>query len=104
MKININKCKVLSLVHNKNDIVNYDYGFKVNNDNFVTLEHVDNFHDLGVVMDSILTFDNHIHDKINVASKMLGIINRYFTDLDKVSFILLYKSLVRCHLEFAHSV
>src|SRR3989442_7017333 len=36
-----------------------------------------------------------------VANKMLGIIRRNFVDLDKFSFLLLYKALVRSHLEFA---
>ena len=35
---------------------------------------------------------------------MLGIINRNFLDIDKSSFILLYKSLVRSHLEYAFAV
>jgi hypothetical protein len=35
---------------------------------------------------------------------MLGIIRRTFTDLDKDSFLLLYKGMVRCHLEYAVSV
>ena len=35
---------------------------------------------------------------------MLGIINRNFKDLDMFSLILLYKSMVRSHLEFASSV
>ena len=35
---------------------------------------------------------------------MLGIIKRSFHDLDKVTFLLLYKSLVRSHLEYANSV
>jgi len=104
MNINISKCKVLSVAHNNNDIVNYDYGFNVNDDKFVKLDRVDNFRDLGVTMDCALTFHNHICEKVNVADKMLGIINRSFKDLDKVSFILLYKSLVRSQLEFAHSV
>ena len=104
MKINVNKCKVLSLGHNRSDLINYDYGFTVPGTGFVKLEHVDSISDLGVVIDSGLTFVNHIHDKINFAYKMLGIINRNFKYLDKVSFILLYKSLVRSHIEFAHSV
>jgi len=104
MKINISKCKVLSLSHNKNDVVNYEYGFNVSGSGLVKLDHVDCISDLGVNMDCCLTFADHIHDKINVAFKMLGIINRNFKCLDKDSFILLYKSLVRSHVEFAHSV
>ena len=34
---------------------------------------------------------------------MLGIIRRSFINLDKKTFMLLYKSLVRCHLEYANS-
>ena len=39
-----------------------------------------------------------------MARKMLGIIKRRFSDLDRSSFILLYKGMVRCHLEYAVSV
>ena len=104
MSINVSKCKVLSIAHNKSDIVSYDYGFNIPDIGFVKLDHVDSMSDLGVVIDSGLTFSNHIYEKINVAYKMLGIINRNFKYLDKVAFMLLYKSLVRSHMEFAHSV
>ena len=104
MNINTGKCKILTLAHNRNDITHYDYGCNDKDGNFNKLDNVDNFSDLGVIMDTELTFDKHIYAKINTASKMLGIINRNFKDLDRYSFILLYKSLVRSHLEFAHSV
>ena len=60
--------------------------------------------DLGVVIDSELSYSRHIYDKINLAYRMLGIINRNFNSLDTFSFIMLYKSLIRSHLEFSHSV
>jgi len=82
----------------------YDYGFNKSGAGLVKLDHVNSIVDLGVVVDSYLVFDKHIYDKINFAYKMLGIINRNFKNLDKLSFMLLYKSLVRSHLEFAHSV
>src|SRR6201995_2585804 len=47
MKININKCKVLSVGHNKKDIIHYDYNFTVNDANSVNLEHMEIFCDLG---------------------------------------------------------
>ena len=104
MKVNINKRKFLSIAHNKNETIHYDYGFKTNDADLVNLEHVDKFSDLEIVMDCELKFEIHVYEKINIASKMLGIINRNFKDLDKSSFMLLYKSLVRSHLELAHSV
>ena len=36
--------------------------------------------------------------------KILGIIKRTFVDLDKTTFLLLYKGMVRCHLEYAVSL
>jgi hypothetical protein len=55
-------------------------------------------------MDSGLSYEKHIYDKVNMANKMLGIIKRNFSDLDKNSFVLLYKGMVRCHLEYAVSI
>ena len=104
MKLNISKCKVLSICYNKNNIVKYDYGFDLSSQNSASLEHVDSIKDLGVWMDPSLSFDDHIHDKINMANKMLGIIKRNFSDLDTNSFMLLYKGMVRCHLEYAEAV
>jgi ribonuclease P/MRP protein subunit RPP40 len=104
MKRNISKCKVLSLCRNSNNIIKYDYGIVLSDQSSVLLQHQYIIKDLGVLIDSNLSFDEHIHDKINVANKMLGIIRRNFVDLDKNSFILLYKSLVRSHLEYAGSV
>jgi len=40
----------------------------------------------------------------NKANSMLGIIKRKFRNINQVTFIMLYKSLVRCHLEYANSV
>ena len=55
-------------------------------------------------MDSYLTYNDHICEKISTANKMLGIISRNLKDLDKSSFILLYKCMIRSHLEYADSV
>ena len=104
MKLNVKKCKVLSIARSKNDIVHYDYGFDTLEGESVHLEHVSTMKDLGVVIDSELSYSRHIYDKINLAYRMLGIINRNFNSLDTFSFIMLYKSLIRSHLEFSHSV
>ena len=59
---------------------------------------------LGVIFDSNLTFKDHMAQKINKAYSVLGIIKRNFIHMDECSFILLYKSMVRPHLEYANSV
>ena len=71
---------------------------------YVALEHENLMKDLGVWIDQDLSFDDHIFDKIKVANRMLGVIRHNFKDLDIKSFLLLYKAMVRSHLEFASSV
>jgi len=46
----------------------------------------------------------HCKENINTAYSYLGIIKRYFIYLDKDAFVMLYKSLVSSHLEYANSV
>ena len=59
--------------------------------------------DLGVVFDTKLSFRNHINMSINKANRLLGII-RSFCALDDTSFALLYKAIVRPHLEYAATI
>ena len=51
-----------------------------------------------------LMFRDHISEKINKAYSILGIIKRNFIYMDEHTFISLYKSMVRPHVEFANSV
>jgi len=53
-----------------------------------------------------LSFREHIQDKINKAYRpmMLGIIKRSFRHLTIPTFVLLYKSMVRSHLNYCCSV
>lgn len=104
MSLNIGKCKVLSLTKMRNTSQKLDYGFELDSHKFITLDHVEDMKDLGVIIDCQLTFWQHINEKINKAYQMLGIIKRNFRDMDKDTFLLLYKCLVRSHLEYANSV
>jgi len=56
------------------------------------------------MLDSDLSFSDHIQSKINKAYSMIGIINRNFKWLSISSFVLLYKCMVRSHLEYCNSV
>jgi hypothetical protein len=60
--------------------------------------------DIGVTVDNKLTFDTHIANQVNKANKVMGIIRRSYTHLDAYNFKLLFKALVRPHLEYAHAV
>ena len=65
-----------------------------------TLERCDKVKDLGVWFDEKLSFREHIQDKINKAYMMLGIIKRNFRHLTLPTFILIYKTMVRSHLDY----
>jgi len=60
--------------------------------------------DLGILLDERLSFRYHINDKINNAFSMLGIIKQNFKHLTIQSFIMLYKNIVRSHLDYCSSV
>ena len=60
--------------------------------------------DIGVIIDEDLTFEPHILEKIKKANQMCGMIRRNFEFLDAEIFPLLYKTVVRPHLESAVSV
>jgi hypothetical protein len=60
--------------------------------------------DIGVFIDDKLNFDEHINNKVNKANSMMGIIRRSFEFLNEQTFKLLYKALVRPHLEYANQV
>ena len=59
---------------------------------------------LGVVIDSQLTFSKHISLKANKANSIIGLIRRTFRHLDEQTFRGLIKALVRPHLEYAGTV
>jgi len=70
----------------------------------IDLEHVQHIKDLGVIFDAKLNFSLHISDKVNKANSILDIIKRNFSYLSQECFVMLYKALVRSHLEYANAV
>ena len=97
LKLNASKCNIVSYGRN----IVHDFNYTLSG---TTINRTDNIKDLGVIFDSKLKFCKHIDDKVNKAYQNLGIIKRNFIHLTANCFILLYKSLVRSHLEYANSV
>jgi len=56
------------------------------------------------MFDGKLNFGENIHCKINMAYKMVGLIKRNFKYLSISSFVLVYKNLVRSHLDYCNCV
>ena len=59
--------------------------------------------DLGVYVDTGLTFEKHNETVVNQTNIILGIIRRSYTYLDSQSLLKLYTSLVRMTLEYANA-
>jgi len=89
--------------YSRKEIIDSNYYITEEDTDYI-LEKVDSIKDLGVVFDSRLIFRNHMQNKINKAYSMIGIIKRNFINMDMHTFALLYKSLVRTHIEHAVSV
>ena len=101
INLNISKCKVMT-INGKQD-VGVSYNIAANGESF-QLERVDNEKDLGFLIDSRLNFENHLNKTVKKANKIVGVIKRNFKDLNVKTFVLLYKSMIRSHLEYAQTV
>ena len=85
----------------KNNIGGNEY-FMTSNNLKHLLATTDKQTDLSVIIDSKLSFDDHINQVVNKATKMTKIIRRTFQFLDTISCQ--YKTMVRFHLEYAVAV
>ena len=101
LKLNIKICNVISLSYS-DTITKYKYSATVDN-TIIDLERCNKIRDLGVIVDSKLFFSDHITEEVDKAYSILGIIEQNFQHVDKNAF-LLYKALVRSHLEYANTV
>ena len=101
MSFHLAKCKVLNIGR---PIAELTYLFSYYTLWGHKLEVVQSEKDIGVVIDCDLSFDIHIANKVNKATRLVNIIRRYFMYLDEESFLCLYKSIVRPHLEYANQV
>jgi len=90
MKLNTNKCKIISIHHRRYSDKGVLLLYVMDK---TTLEVVDGIKDLGVYYDSLLLFDKHLSEKVNKAYMMLGIIKRNFEYISKNCFVMLCKSL-----------
>jgi ribonuclease P/MRP protein subunit RPP40 len=101
VSLNVSKCKAVGYSYHSLSANKYYFTHKGEQ---IEIEGVNTMKDLGVIFDSCLKFDQHIHEKINKAYGILGLIKRNFKDLSTRAFIHLYKAIVRPHLEYANVV
>jgi len=90
------KCAVLSISSKS-----VKYCYKINN---TALEHVLNFTDLGVIVDSSLSFETHINSFCTKARQRSDLILKCFTSRDPFLLIRAFTTYVRPLLEYASAV
>lgn len=94
LTLSIHKCSVISF-HRKQMPIHYEYA--INNQK---LERVDHVRDLGVILDSALTFRIHYEDIISKANRQMGFIFKICNEFkDPLCLRSLYCALVRSLLE-----
>ena len=98
---NIKKCKMVSF---GNVQFEYEYGMTDTQNNLHVLSTEDSESDLGILFKKNLKFDEHIDNTVNKVNRIIGLIKRKFTYMDKDLFLTLYKSLVRSHLDYGNLV
>lgn len=60
--------------------------------------------DLGVHIDNELKFHNHVAKAVLKANRILGMIKNTFSNIDETTLPMLYKALVRPHLEYGNVI
>ena len=93
------KCHILTL--GKFENIKHTHRYTICNKE---MEHVSEEKDLGVIIDSDLSFDEHISKKVRITNAIVGLIRRTFSYLDGKTFVKLYKAFVRPHLEYAQVI
>ena len=101
LKFHPQKCKVLRLGKHQQT---FEYTMKDREGNPLILETTEVEKDLGVQIDSKLSFKTHITAAAKKGNMIVGLIRRSFSFLDLNTFPLLYRSLVRPHLEYANTI
>jgi len=77
-----------------------NYTMTDNFGNEIDLQRSNCERDLGILIDCSLNFSEHIYKTTHKANSIMAVIRRTFTELDCQCFSLLFKSLVRPHLEY----
>lgn len=96
LPFNVVKCKCLHIGSK-----NTKHKYKINGHK---LDHVDEEKDLGVLMDEKFDFHRQTAAAIKKANRVLGIVKRTFSIIDKKTLPLLFKSLVRQILEYGNII
>ena len=100
LRFHPNKCTAMRVTRGDTDA----HGPCSYNMNEVRLKNSCEETDLGLIIDSRLTFEQHIMSKVKKANSVVGLIRRTFSYLDSDMFKTLFTSIVRPIVEYAAPV
>ena len=99
MNFNVLKCHVITIANNKAPVL---FCYKMND---VPLKRVTELVDLGIIIDSTLSWSPHIHKIVNKANKVCGLIKRTLGwHAPQQTKYMLYCALARPLLEYCTSI
>ena len=103
LNFNISKCKIVSFGNEK---FNFNYNILDGDGHVHNLTRDDSEKDLGILFTNNLNFESHISSTVNKVNRIIGLIRRKFTHMDKSLFLTLYKenSLIRSHMDYGDLV
>ena len=98
---NIKKCKCIQYGN-----VKYEFEYKMTNkDNeVISITNESEEKDLGIMFEENLKCHKHITMTVKRANKLVGLIKRTFSFMDKELFLMVYKSLIRSVLDYGSPV
>ena len=98
LKFHPDKCIAMNI---SNKSIPYETNYKMGND---ILRNSNCEKDIGVHVDNRIKFDQHINQAVNKANRILAVTRRTFECMDDDIFNMIFKGLVRPHLEYAAPV
>ena len=102
LKFNTSKCKVIHI--GPTNTRSYSL-WDLNDHKHLQLEFIEKEKDVGVIFDNNLKVcSSHVINQVSKVNRVMGLIRRSYTYLDKNSFRYLFNALVRPHLEYCVSI
>ena len=98
---NIKKCKFIQY---GNIIYDYEYKMTNRNNEVITITKDSEEKDLGIWFEENLKFNKHISVTVKKANRLVGMIKRTFSFMNKELFLIIYKSLIRSVLDYGSPV
>lgn len=96
MQLNEEKCTVLSI-----GTTNTEFPYVLNN---ITLKHVEEQKDLGIIVSSNLKWDTHISNIVKKTNSLVYCMQKAFHDRSADSILKLYKTFIRPKLEYSQTI